>query len=149
MPDLSDRELQLLQLASDGLTDEAIAQQLGISVPTIRGYWLRIRTKLGGTGRAQLVGQWVQRRSHEEGAVVAQDHQDNLDTAQDDFEAMLAQERVETDHVLGLLDETSRAKIAKLRANTDSLMEGRRKEGNSSNGSEDTDSDNPQGNKSK
>lgn len=129
MSSLSDREIQLLSLAADGFTDEAIGQQLGISVPTIRGYWLRIRTKLGGNGRAQLVGQWVQQQSDERDSAVAQDHLDLMESEREGFETALANERIETDLILGLLDEETKLRIAELRKYTDGLLETGRTEG--------------------
>lgn len=54
-PDLSPRETQLLLMASDGLTDNAISQKLGISVATVNSYWVRIRSKLGAQSRTEAV----------------------------------------------------------------------------------------------
>lgn len=52
---LSEREVQILSLAGDGLTDQAIANTLAISVATVGTYWSRIRTKLGPHSRTELV----------------------------------------------------------------------------------------------
>ena len=54
-PELSDREQQLITLAAKGLTDTAIAQRLGISEPTVKSYWQRVRSKLGPYNRTELV----------------------------------------------------------------------------------------------
>lgn len=54
-PDLSPRETQLLLMASDGLTDNAISLKLGISVATVNSYWVRIRSKLGAQSRTEAV----------------------------------------------------------------------------------------------
>lgn len=54
-PALSDREKQLIELASQGFTDTAIGQQLGISEATVSTYWGRIRVKLGPFSRTELV----------------------------------------------------------------------------------------------
>lgn len=54
-PDLSPRETQLLLLASEGLTDNAISLKLGISVATVNSYWVRIRSKLGAQSRTEAV----------------------------------------------------------------------------------------------
>lgn len=57
---LSDRERQLLELARHGLTDQAIATRLAISVPTVATYWARIRLKMGALSRPELVAQYVE-----------------------------------------------------------------------------------------
>jgi PAS domain S-box-containing protein len=52
---LSDREEQLIKLASSGHTDASIAHELGISEATVGTYWGRIRIKLGPYSRTELV----------------------------------------------------------------------------------------------
>src|ERR1019366_3923382 len=52
---LSEREQQLIKLASKGQTDTAIAHRLGISEATVGTYWGRIRIKLGPYSRTELV----------------------------------------------------------------------------------------------
>lgn len=127
---MSPREEELLGLASEGLTDEAIAVSLGISVATIRGYWLRIRTKLGGSGRAQLVGQWVQQNSDSRNKSNAQNHQEDLDANRDQFELILANERAQTDLLIGQLDDRTREKIESVRRDSDaSIAENKSDEG--------------------
>lgn len=64
-PDLSEREQQLITLASEGFTDTAIAHRLGISEPTVRSYWGRVRSKLGPYNRTELVAHALK----EEGAL--------------------------------------------------------------------------------
>ena len=39
----------------EGLTNEAIAHRLNISVGTVNTYWLRIKLKVGGSGRTDTV----------------------------------------------------------------------------------------------
>jgi PAS domain S-box-containing protein len=53
--ELSEREKQLIKLASEGFIDTAIANQLGISEATVSTYWGRIRIKLGQHSRTELV----------------------------------------------------------------------------------------------
>jgi DNA-binding NarL/FixJ family response regulator len=52
---LTDREREVMVLAAEGLTNEQIAQRLGISVATARTHVGRAMTKLGARDRAQLV----------------------------------------------------------------------------------------------
>lgn len=52
---MSPRENEILALATEGLTDTAIANRLGISEGTVGTYWGRIRTKLGPFPRTELV----------------------------------------------------------------------------------------------
>ena len=47
IPQLSPRELQLIEYATQGLTDTAIALKLGISEATVGTYWGRVRIKIG------------------------------------------------------------------------------------------------------
>lgn len=58
---LSVREEQVLLHATQGLTDKEIANQLGISTATVLTYWMRIRNKLGGSNRAELVASSVRK----------------------------------------------------------------------------------------
>ena len=64
--ELSQRELQLLILATRGLTDQAIANELAISLATIATYWGRIRIKLGPLNRTELVAKYLGHKSGEE-----------------------------------------------------------------------------------
>ena len=56
---LSPRERQLLVMATDGLTDQAIANELGISLGTVGTYWGRIRIKYGPLGRTEIVAKYL------------------------------------------------------------------------------------------
>lgn len=51
---LSPRERQIVALAVTGLTDRAIANKLEIGPGTLKTYWARIRSKLGGVTRVEL-----------------------------------------------------------------------------------------------
>ena len=62
-PDLSEREQQLITLAAQGLTDTAIANRLGISEPTVKSYWGRVRSKLGPCNRTELVAHAIREES--------------------------------------------------------------------------------------
>ena len=53
--ELSPREQQLVKFASQGLTDTAIANRLGISEATVGTYWGRVRIKIGPFNRTELV----------------------------------------------------------------------------------------------
>jgi PAS domain S-box-containing protein len=64
---LSGREKSLIQLASAGATDTAIANKLGISEATVGTYWGRIRIKLGPFSRTELVA--IVLRAEQEEAV--------------------------------------------------------------------------------
>jgi LuxR family maltose regulon positive regulatory protein len=52
---LSQRELQVLQLIEQGLSNRAIAQQLIISLPTVKSHTGNIYSKLGVSSRTQAV----------------------------------------------------------------------------------------------
>lgn len=56
---LSERENQLLDLAAAGMTDQAIATHLGISLPTVSTYWGRVRIKMGPHSRTELVATYI------------------------------------------------------------------------------------------
>lgn len=51
---LSPRELEVLRLAAEGLTDSSICHNLSIAPGTLGTYWVRIRNKTGLTSRAEL-----------------------------------------------------------------------------------------------
>jgi DNA-binding CsgD family transcriptional regulator len=61
--DLSPREEEIVELCVDGLTNEAIAQRLGLSVGTVNTYWLRIKLKVGGSGRTDTVVKVIRERA--------------------------------------------------------------------------------------
>ena len=61
---LSERELGILDLAIDGLTDQQIGHKLGITPSTVNSYWVRIRGKLGHLSRTELVSRIVQQRAN-------------------------------------------------------------------------------------
>lgn len=52
---LSERELEILELAKDGFIDKEIALRMGISQATVATYWDRIRRKSGAKTRVQAV----------------------------------------------------------------------------------------------
>jgi PAS domain S-box-containing protein len=56
---LSQREAQLLRLASNGYTDKAVAKRLQVSIATVRTYWDRIREKMGTPNRAASIALYV------------------------------------------------------------------------------------------
>jgi len=60
---LSERERQLVVLASKGLTDTAIAFKLGISLATVGTYWGRVRIKFGPLNRTELVAVFLQEQA--------------------------------------------------------------------------------------
>jgi DNA-binding CsgD family transcriptional regulator len=60
---LSARETQIVELCIEGLTNEAIAQRLGISIGTVDTYWVRIKLKVGGSGRTGTVVRVIRERA--------------------------------------------------------------------------------------
>lgn len=52
---LSNQEERILNMSMTGLSDKQIADELSLSTETVRTYWKRIRAKVGGATRAQLV----------------------------------------------------------------------------------------------
>ncbi len=92
--ELSERELQLLVHATKGLTDQAIANELGISLATIATYWGRIRIKLGPLNRTELVAKYLEFKSTEEIFLLLNEAamlRRQLETSKtEDFELMLA-----------------------------------------------------------
>ncbi|MEQ1823826.1 MAG: LuxR C-terminal-related transcriptional regulator [Fimbriimonadaceae bacterium] len=60
---LSPREEEIVQLCVDGLTNDAIAHRLNLSVGTVNTYWLRIKLKVGGSGRTDTVARIIKERA--------------------------------------------------------------------------------------
>jgi DNA-binding CsgD family transcriptional regulator len=60
---LSPRESEIVDLAVQGLTNEAIAVKLKLSIGTVNTYWLRIRLKVGGMGRTDTVVRVIKERA--------------------------------------------------------------------------------------
>lgn len=52
---LSAREIEIIELAAEGITDKEIASRLGLGLGTVSTYWVRCRTKLGVGTRAACV----------------------------------------------------------------------------------------------
>lgn len=61
--DLSPREEEIIELCVEGLTNEAIAHRLGLSLGTVNTYWLRIKLKVGGLGRTDTVVRIIKERA--------------------------------------------------------------------------------------
>ena len=61
--ELSPREEEIVELCVEGLTNDAIAHRLEISVGTVNTYWLRIRLKVGGAGRTDTVVRIIKDRA--------------------------------------------------------------------------------------
>jgi DNA-binding NarL/FixJ family response regulator len=55
LPELTDREREVLELVADGLANQEIAERLHISLSTTKTYIGRLLTKLRARDRAQLV----------------------------------------------------------------------------------------------
>lgn len=51
---LSDREREVASLVAQGLDNQQIAQQLFISIPTVKSHMNNILKKIGGTGRVHI-----------------------------------------------------------------------------------------------
>jgi LuxR family maltose regulon positive regulatory protein len=54
---LSERELEVLRLVADGLTNQAIADELFIAVSTVKSHTNSIYGKLGVRNRTQAVAE--------------------------------------------------------------------------------------------
>lgn len=61
--ELSPREEEIIELCVEGLTNEAIASKLGLSLGTVNTYWLRIKLKVGGLGRTDTVVKIIKDRA--------------------------------------------------------------------------------------
>ncbi|MFZ4507751.1 MAG: response regulator transcription factor [Fimbriimonas sp.] len=61
--ELSPREEEIVELCVEGLTNDAIAHKLGLSVGTVNTYWLRIKLKVGGSGRTATVVRIIKERA--------------------------------------------------------------------------------------
>lgn len=117
---LSNREAQVLSLAVEGHIDESIAQQLDISVATVRGYWLRIRSKLGSGSRSELVAAWVQQNGREERDKERERHRGELSGSQAYDDQALERERAAMDKIMGSLTKEQKAAVASYRKQSDS-----------------------------
>ena len=76
---LSPRESEIVELAIEGLTNEGIANQLGLSVGTVNTYWLRIRLKVGGVGRTDSVAKVITERAEKAIILADRGRQDLVD----------------------------------------------------------------------
>jgi DNA-binding NarL/FixJ family response regulator len=54
---LSDRELSILRLAADGLSNTDIGTQLGITALAVKGHMVRMGRKIGATDRTAMVAE--------------------------------------------------------------------------------------------
>jgi non-specific serine/threonine protein kinase len=62
--DLTPRELEIVELISEGLTNKKIAQRLVIAQRTAEGHVERILRKLGCDSRTQVAAWWMSRSPH-------------------------------------------------------------------------------------
>ncbi|MGP4043646.1 response regulator [Streptomyces sp. 2A115] len=58
---LSDREIEVVRLLADGLSNRAIAQELFVTEATVKTHLIRIYRKLGADNRASAVSEAVRR----------------------------------------------------------------------------------------
>nr|WP_225432959.1 response regulator transcription factor [Bifidobacterium sp. SMB2] len=58
----SEREFDVMDLCSYGLTSDEIAEKLGISPSTVKTHVVKAMKKLGARNRAEAVGMWVTAR---------------------------------------------------------------------------------------
>lgn len=70
LSNLSDRESQIVMMASVGMSDRDIASYLEISSGTLGTYWARIRQKTGFRKRTEVLAAFWRRRSFEESSEV-------------------------------------------------------------------------------
>lgn len=63
---LSRREEQILLLSMSGLNDKEIALRMNLSTDTVRTYWKRIRSKVGGSNRSEIIALMVRQGFQEE-----------------------------------------------------------------------------------
>lgn len=89
---LSPREEEIVQLCVEGLTNEAIAVHLGISVGTVNTYWLRIKLKVGGESRTDSVVKVIKERA-ERSLADANAERIGLDKIVADNDVMLLEHR--------------------------------------------------------
>ena len=66
---LSPREQEIVVRAAQGATDKEIADDLELSVATLRTYWVRVREKLGAVNRTHAIALASLDRPAEEGNV--------------------------------------------------------------------------------
>lgn len=60
---LTHRESEIVELAIQGLTNESIAERLGVSVVDVNTSWLRIRMKFGEVERTASVARMIRERA--------------------------------------------------------------------------------------
>jgi DNA-binding CsgD family transcriptional regulator len=76
---LSPRERQLVRLAAAGRTDKEICRELGVSLPTVRTHWTRLRDKLDVVTRTQAVAAAMKQAQAARGATGAARLLDGVD----------------------------------------------------------------------
>jgi DNA-binding CsgD family transcriptional regulator len=67
---MASRGEEILLLASSGLTDKEIADQLCISVRTVEGHWRRLREQSGKSNRAGLIGEMLRQEVEKNGQIL-------------------------------------------------------------------------------
>lgn len=60
---LSPREEEIVHLAVEGHTNESIANELGLSLSTVNTYWVRIRMKVQGYSRTEVVARLIREKA--------------------------------------------------------------------------------------
>ena len=55
LPELTRREREVLYEISSGGTNEAVAERIGVKLPTLRTHLMRLNQKLGSTSKSDLV----------------------------------------------------------------------------------------------
>jgi DNA-binding NarL/FixJ family response regulator len=65
-PEFSERELQVLEAASQGFTNAQIAQQLEVTVHTVKFHLASVYRKLNATNRTEAIVRWLRQPRPEE-----------------------------------------------------------------------------------
>ncbi|MBL8088092.1 MAG: response regulator transcription factor [Chthonomonas sp.] len=99
---LSARELDVLRLSSEGLTDKEVATKLSVSLGTIHTYWTRVRSKCNGRTRAEIVSRYTRELVGSSNGTHAGVHASILDAIP------LGVIEVDADLAIGLMNATSR-----------------------------------------
>lgn len=89
----SPREREVLQGASEGLTDKEIAARLGISRETVATYWKRIRGRLRGASRTQAVAEALKMQT---GQAMEEMQEENVALAEEVERRRRLEEELET-----------------------------------------------------
>lgn len=72
---LTDRQLEIVQLAAEGLSDQEVADRLGLSIYTVQTHWKNIRESFDAKHRSAIIAQVLKQKQRQKSEGLSEQNQ--------------------------------------------------------------------------